>query len=75
VAPNRRAKPKPPTPERIEEVSDAVLARRLNEITEERKRRLEENRRSPETVARKNELRRQRRKAVGLMPGFDSCEG
>lgn len=66
---------KKPVESRIGQQSDLVLRRRMDEISAELRRRLKMNRRSPETVARKIELRRQRRKAVGLMPGFDSCEG
>lgn len=52
---------------------DGVLRRRMDEVAEELRRR--RSQRSPETVARKIEKARIRRKARGLMPGFDACGG
>jgi hypothetical protein len=73
VAEQRKARKEPPTPERIQEVSEAVLRRRMDAISEELRRR--RNQRSPETVARKIDKARVRRKARGMPPGFEGMTG
>jgi hypothetical protein len=71
LAKQREEALKPPTPERIQEVSEAVLIRRANAISEELRRRRED--RSPERVQTYRANQKRRRIVSGLPPGFEGA--